>query len=212
MGVVRSKLKVFVYRKGAGIPSHGGILRRIPRSRDGKRVPPYGRPCRRPVPEKVDEVIEVPLPETCPQCGSELKRDWGGKSISDRDSPAQVERIEFRIHQGCCQGCGRLATQSNKGLGLPYSKVTQVLEQVWGLKVSRSGLCRANNCSIHRLSLICLPHDPFLGKQIPKNSEQILITHDGHDHCALPAADIAFQMKDLLPRAENRLAVSHGNR
>jgi hypothetical protein len=71
--------------------------------------------------------------------------------------PPRVERIEFRIHPGCCTSCGQpvegrhprqtsaagietsqlgpravaLATQFNKGLGLPYGKVAQVLDQDW---------------------------------------------------------------------------------
>jgi len=129
----------------------------------------YGRQSRRPIPEQVDEVIEVPLPEMCPQCGSRVEQT-GVESQYQTEIPLpRVERIEFRIHQGCCQNCGQrvegrhprqtsaagvessqlgpravaLATQLNKGLGLPYGKVTQVLEQGWGLKVSRSGLCRA---------------------------------------------------------------------
>jgi len=34
-----------------------------------------------------------------------------------------------------------LATQLNKGLGLPYGKATVVLEEAFGLRVSRGGLC-----------------------------------------------------------------------
>ena len=36
-----------------------------------------------------------------------------------------------------------LATQLNKGLGLPYGKTAAVLEPGWGLRVSRGGLCQA---------------------------------------------------------------------
>jgi len=129
----------------------------------------YGRQCRRPVPEKVDEVIEVPLPERCPHCGSRVEETEVVSQYQSEIPPPRVEGIEFRIHQGCCAGCGQrvegrhprqtsavgiessqlgpravaLATQLNKGLGLPYGKVAQVLEQGWGLQVSRSGLCRA---------------------------------------------------------------------
>lgn len=129
----------------------------------------YGRRCRRPIPEKVDEVIEVPLPQACPHCGSRVEEMGVVSQYQTEIPPPRVERIEFRIHQGCCEGCGQrvegrhtrqtsaagvaesqlgpravaLATQLNKGLGLPYGKVAQVLEQGWGLKASRSGLCRA---------------------------------------------------------------------
>jgi transposase len=36
-----------------------------------------------------------------------------------------------------------LATQLNKGLGLPYGKTARVLEEAFGLRVSRGGLCQA---------------------------------------------------------------------
>lgn len=150
----------------------------------------YGRRCRRPLPEKVDEVIEVPLPGKCPHCGSDCGVEENGvvSQYQTEIPPPRVERIEFRIHQGCCKGCGQrvegrhprqtsaagiaesqlgpravaLATQLNKGLGLPYGKVAQVLEQGWGLKVSRSGLCRA----IARLGAKAAPTYQALLKRI----------------------------------------------
>jgi transposase len=93
-----------------------------------------------------------------------------GFAVSDRDSGAAGERIEFRIHVGRCGCCRRrvqgrhprqtsnaiggaasqlgpralaLATLLNKGLGLPYGKSATVLEQAFGLRVSRGGLCQA---------------------------------------------------------------------
>lgn len=129
----------------------------------------YGRQCRRPIPEQVDEVIDVSLPTQCPHCGNAVQETGVVSQYQSEIPPPRVQRTEFRIHQGCCAACGRgvegrhprqtstagiepsqlgsravaLATELNKGLGLPYGKVVQVLEQGWGLKVSRSGLCRA---------------------------------------------------------------------
>ena len=130
----------------------------------------YGRRCRREIPDRVDEVVEVPLPVRCPHCGSGVE-ETGVVSQYQTEIPSpRVERIEFRIHQGRCRGCRRpvqgrhprqssqavgsaasqlgpravaLATQLNKGLGLPYGKTAAVLEQGWGLGVSRGGLCQA---------------------------------------------------------------------
>ena len=39
----------------------------------------YGRRCRRPVPERIDEVVEVPLPAQCPRCGGGLEE---GETVS----------------------------------------------------------------------------------------------------------------------------------
>ena len=130
----------------------------------------YGPRCRRPVPQRIDEVIEVALPTRCPHCGGEV-RESGVVSQYQAEIPEpRVEHIEFRIHVGSCRACGRpvagrhahqtstavgsaasqlgpralaLAAVLNKRLGLPYGKTAAVLEQGWGLKVSRGGLCQA---------------------------------------------------------------------
>ncbi len=130
----------------------------------------YGRRCRRPVPERVDEVVEVPLPAQCPRCGGCVE-EWETVSQFQTEIPEpRVVRIEFRIHVGHCRCCRRrvqgrhgrqtsnaigsaasqlgpralaLATQLNKGLGLTYGKTATVLEQAFGLRVSRGGLCQA---------------------------------------------------------------------
>ena len=130
----------------------------------------YGCRYRREIPERVDEVVEVPLPARCPHCGSGVEETGVVSQYQTEIPEPRVERIEFRIHQGRCRGCRRpvqgrhrrqssqavgsaasqlgpravaLATQLNKGLGLPYGKTAAVLEQGWGLEVSRGGLCQA---------------------------------------------------------------------
>lgn len=130
----------------------------------------YGRRCRRPVPPRIDERIEVPLPARCPHCGSGVKETGVVSQYQTEIPEPRVERIEFRIHVGCCQHCRRpvqgrhprqtsqavgsaasqlgpralaLATVLNKQLGLPYGKTAAVLQQGWGLQVSRGGLCQA---------------------------------------------------------------------
>ena len=135
-----------------------------------KAGPEYGRASRREIPTVVDEVVEVPLPARCPHCGGEVEETGVVSQYQTEIPEPRVERIEFRIHQGRCRRCrqpvqGRdrrqssravgsaasqlgpraiaLAVQLNKGLGLPYGKTAVVLEQGWGLEVSRGGLCQA---------------------------------------------------------------------
>lgn len=130
----------------------------------------YGRRCRRPVPERIDEVVEVPLPAQCPRCGGGLEEGETVSQFQTEIPEPAVERIEFRIQVGRCRCCRRrvqgrhprqtsnalggaasqlgpralaLATLLNKGLGLPYGKAATVLEQAFGLRVSRGGLCQA---------------------------------------------------------------------
>jgi len=135
-----------------------------------KAGPADGRAHRREAPEVVDEVVEVPLPVRCPHCGGEVEETGVVLQYQTEIPSPRVERIEFRIHHGRCRRCrqpveGRdrrqssqavgsaasqvgpravaLAVQLNKGLGLPYGKTAAVLEQGWGLRVSRGGLCQA---------------------------------------------------------------------
>lgn len=130
----------------------------------------YGQQCRRPIPRSVDEVIDVPLPGRCPHCGGGVEERGIVSQYQTEIPEPRVERIEFRIQVGCCRRCRRrvqgrhprqtsdaigsaasqlgpralaLATQLNKGLGLPYGKTAAVLEEGFGLRVSRGGLCQA---------------------------------------------------------------------
>ena len=139
-----------------------------PGRKPGKK---YGRRYRRPVPDQVDEIIEVPLPSRCPRCRGELEECETVSQFQTEIPEPRVERIEFRIHVGRCRHCRRrvqgrhprqtsdavgsaasqlgpralaLATQLNKGLGLPYGKTATVLQQAFGLQVSRGGLCQAH--------------------------------------------------------------------
>jgi transposase len=138
-----------------------------PGRKPGKK---YGCPYRRIVPDQVDEIIEVPLPTRCPRCQGELEECETVSQFQTEIPEPRVERIEFRIHVGRCRHCRRrvqgrhprqtsdavgcaasqlgpralaLATQLNKGLGLPYGKTVTVLQQAFGLQVSRGGLCQA---------------------------------------------------------------------
>ena len=130
----------------------------------------YGRSCRRERPQPIDQVIDVPLPRHCPHCAGDLEETGVVSQYQSEIPEPRVEHMEFRIHLGQCRHCGRrvqgrdrrqtsralgsassqlgtralaLAILLNKGLGLPYGKTVAVLQQGWGLQVSRSGICQA---------------------------------------------------------------------
>ena len=72
-----------------------------------KPGPAYGQRCRRPVPSRIDEVIEVPLPARCPHCGGGTE-ETGVVSQYQTEIPApRVEHVEFRMHVGRCRRCRR---------------------------------------------------------------------------------------------------------
>lgn len=130
----------------------------------------YGPKAYRAVPAEVEQSFEAPLPGRCPQCGGRVVETGVVEQYQTEIPEPRVERIRFRVHVGRCRRCGRrlqgrhprqssnatgsaasqlgpravaLATQLNKGLGLPYGKTAAVLEQAFGLAVTRGGLCQA---------------------------------------------------------------------
>lgn len=124
----------------------------------------------RAVPPTVDQTLEAELPPKCPHCGGAITENDVFDQYQTEIPEPRVERIRFRVHLGCCQQCGRsvqgrhprqtsdasgaaapqlgpravaLATQLNKGLGLPYGKTSAVLKQAFGLEVTPGGVCQA---------------------------------------------------------------------
>ena len=67
----------------------------------------YGRRCRRPLPERVDRVLEAELPGQCPGCGGRIEETGVHSQYRTEIPEPQVERIEFPIHCGRCRRCGR---------------------------------------------------------------------------------------------------------
>jgi transposase len=130
----------------------------------------YGQRCRRPLPDRVDRVLEAELPKRCPDCVGRIE-ETGVRSQYQTEIPEpKVERIEFRIHCGRCRSCGRrvhgrhsrqssdavgsaasqvgpravsFAAMSNKRMGLSYGKTAEVMVSLFGLQVSRGGWSQA---------------------------------------------------------------------
>jgi transposase len=129
----------------------------------------YGRHGYRPIPSQVNETIIVPLPKSCPACGGRCTHEeWADQYQTEIVRQTRVTR--FRVALGHCQDCGSrvqgrhanqtsdalgaaasqlgpeavsLATVLNKQLGLPFGKTAAVLEQGFGLKVTRGALSQA---------------------------------------------------------------------
>ncbi|MCA1701434.1 MAG: transposase [Actinobacteria bacterium] len=131
----------------------------------------YGTKAHRPPPGHVDEEIQVPLPDGCPCCGSELELEREADQYQeDVVVPVRSHVRRFRVEVGRCRRCGRraqgrhplqtsdalgaagaqvgphalaLAAQLNKELGLPVSKVSLALAQMCGIEVTAGGLHQA---------------------------------------------------------------------
>lgn len=129
----------------------------------------YGRQSCRPIPERVDERIAVPLPEHCPHCGGGVERKNCEAQYQEEIVRRTVVR-RFDIAVGRCRNCQRrvqgrhrlqtsdavgvgsvqlgpealtLAAILNKQMGLSLGHTRQVLSYGFGLEVSRGGLYRA---------------------------------------------------------------------
>ena len=130
----------------------------------------YGQRACRPVPEQVDETIAVDGPLACELCRGPV-HGTGEERQYQIDLPEiRPQTTEFVLQVCECTQCGHrmkgrhprqtsqavgiagvqigpgvisLATYLNKVGGMSYGKITALLEQVAGLKVERSTLCRA---------------------------------------------------------------------
>jgi len=130
----------------------------------------YGPKAHRPIPSRPpDQILDVPLPDTCPDCG--------GPTVEDRqDQQFQVEiprqplLRRFDIHLGHCRHCGRrvqprhpLQTSDalgaaasqlgpdaqaalvylNKHAGLSQGKVADLFGTLFGIPLTPGGVCQA---------------------------------------------------------------------
>jgi transposase len=141
-----------------------------PRRPGPKAGDAYGRRARRPVPDRVDRVVSVPLPAACPSCGGPIAFERVADQHQEDFPPPKVTQItRFEVAIGRCGACRRriqprhpeqtsdalgaagvqvgsravaLAAWCNKGLGLPAGKVARLLGQL-GLEVTPGGVTQA---------------------------------------------------------------------
>jgi transposase len=155
--------------KRQAAPFSRGQPKSNPRPPGRKAGAAHGRHYQRPVPDHVDEEIQVAAPEQCPECGGPL-------TVERVESQYQEEIVRRtwvrRFHIPICrcercdqrvQGRHRLQTSDalgaaavqvgpeavtlgvlmNKSLGLPHADTAAILKQGFGLRMSRGGICRA---------------------------------------------------------------------
>src|SRR5512132_3773961 len=155
--------------KRQAAPHSRGAPKRNPNRPGRKPGRRYGRQACRPIPARVDERIEVPLPERCPHCGGGVERESCEAQYQEEIVRRTIVRC-FDIAVGRCRDCHRrvqgrhplqtsdavgvgnvqlgpealtLAAILNKQMGLSLGHTRQVLSYGFGLEVSRGGLYRA---------------------------------------------------------------------
>jgi hypothetical protein len=155
--------------KRSAAPFSKGKLKSDPRAPGRKPGAAYGKQGRRAVPSRVDEQIRAPLPARCPHCDGVVILNHTQPQYQEDIVRMTIIR-RFDVEVGTCVCCGRqcqgrhplqtsnslrigevqvgpealsMAAVLNKELGLSHERTARVLELGYGLRWSRSGVCRA---------------------------------------------------------------------
>lgn len=150
-------------------PFSRGLPKSGPKTPGRKSGAAHGRHHRRPIPDHVDEEITVSAPAQCPACGGPLtiervesqyqeeivRRTWVRRFRVPVCRCAQCDRrVQGRHPLQTSDALGAAAVQvgpeavtlgvlMNKSQGLPHADAAAILQQGFGLTMSRSGICRA---------------------------------------------------------------------
>jgi transposase len=148
-------------------PFRKGPPKAAPKPSGRKSGADHGRHAHREPPpsETIDEQIEVPLPESCPDCDGPVTETHVDTQYQTEIPPRPICR-RFDIHVGRCRSCRRsvrgrhplqtsdatgaaasqlgpvaqaAAVVLNKQLGLSHGKVTMVFDTLFGIDLSRAG-------------------------------------------------------------------------
>jgi len=153
-------------QKRQAAPFSKGTPKQDPKTPGRKSGDHYGPKAHRPLPEHTpDEILDVPLPEQCPECGGPADEDHVDHQFQV-EIPRQPLVRRFDIHVGRCRRCGRriqprhpLQTSNATGAaasqlgpdlqaliavmkdkyGLSYGDIQGLLDEAFGISVSRGG-------------------------------------------------------------------------
>ncbi|MGH2803356.1 MAG: IS66 family transposase [Thermoleophilaceae bacterium] len=140
-------------------------------ARPGRKAgPAHGGAARREPPPEVDAIVQVPLPDACPDCGGTLLGTGESEQVQIELPEPRPLTTRYICQRGRCTGCGKAIkarhpdqTSSASGaagvmlgpravaagtllhheLGLSFDKVARVMGELGGLSATRSGWCRA---------------------------------------------------------------------
>ena len=155
----------------------------------------YGPKAHREIPRrKPDEIIDVPLPDQCPDCGGQITEEGQARQFQ-MEIPRRPILRRFDIHIGHCRGCGKrilplhpLQTSDalgaaasqlgpdaqaaivhlNKQAGLSHGKIAAFFWDLFGIRVTPSGVCQAmqraaRRCEpIYQQILASVPQSPWI--------------------------------------------------
>ena len=180
--------------KRQAAPFSKGPPKPQPKTPGRKAGPAHGRHGHRlpPSPAAVDEVLEAPLPDACPQCGGAI-RETDVATQYQTEIPRRPLIRQFNIHVGCCCHCGQrvqgrhpLQTSDalgaaasqigpdaqatvvllNKTYGLSHIKVAAVFQALFGITLTRGASVQIVLRAAHRLG----PADQEIRQEIQSAS------------------------------------------
>lgn len=153
-------------QKRQAAPFSKGTPKPDPQKPGRKAGDDYGPKAHRPLPEREpDQILEVPLPRECPDCGGLTEEDHVEQQFQV-EIPREPLLRRFDIHVGRCRRCGRrvqprhpLQTSDALGAaasqlgpdvqalialmkdkyGLSYGDIQGLLNEAFGIEVSRGG-------------------------------------------------------------------------
>jgi transposase len=154
--------------KRQAAPFSKGEPKKDPKRPGRKKGEQHGKHAHRepPPPERVDETLDAPLPEQCPDCGGDVVEDRLDQQFQTEIPRKPIVR-EFKIHCGHCQKCGKhlrgrhpLQTSDatgaarsqlgsdaqtaivylNKRAGMSHGKIADTFHKFFGIKLTR-GAC-----------------------------------------------------------------------
>jgi transposase len=154
--------------KRQAAPFSKGEPKKSPKKPGRKTGKQHGDHGHRPPPDpaRVDEVLDAPLPEQCPDCGGDVVEDQLDQQFQT-EIPRQPIVREFTIHCGHCRKCGKrlrgrhpLQTSAatgaarsqlggdaqtaivylNKRAGMSHGKIADTFDKFFGITVTR-GAC-----------------------------------------------------------------------
>jgi transposase len=165
--------------KRQAAPFSKGPPKADPKTPGRKAGKDYGKKAFCAVPPVIDEVLEAPLPERC-ACGGVIVPDQIEQQYQT-EIPCRPIYRQFNVHVGHCKRCGGrvqgrhpLQTSDalgccasqlgpdaqaaivhlNKDAGLSHGKIGTLFRTLFGIPVTRGGVCQA----MLRAAGRCLPH------------------------------------------------------
>jgi transposase len=165
--------------KRQAAPFSKGPPKANPKTPGRKPGEAYGTQAFRAIPTEIDEVLEAPLPDHC-DCGGTSVPDTIEHQYQTEIPRKPIHR-QFNVHVGHCKRCGErvqgrhpLQTSDalgccasqlgpdaqaaivhlNKDAGLSQGKISTLFSTLFGIPVTRGGVCQA----MLRAAGRCLPH------------------------------------------------------